>query len=226
MDGTWSIIRIAFRFPFGGHIYDGELGKQSGVPRLLAEVFLKNRGFFVAWESYDMDERWLTKCVVVGGVRCEDTEEAVAIAENLRDGLLKCDCSMYDTRWSDPGQDWREVLNEGRLFGVEEQDAAFKEEWIGKGWQWSKAWEAFNAEEQEVEEWLKREDFNGEEVLTLEALLRKKARGFRAGQVLGESSFKEVDREMKKRIERRITGEMEMIRMCDGWWARFAGVKR
>ena len=225
----WSTFRAVFTYPEGCEIVEGVKGPQRGVPRLLTEVFLMKEGFFVAWQSVGEDGMRWSKCIVLGGVRCSDTQEAKAIGERLREGLSKCDCSVLVTCWNDPEQDWRIAFEEGPWFGLKDEQLDSMKRWFGDVQYWLKVWEAFGVEQQKVEKWLRRDDFEGEEVVSVQALIWRYSKtmidGLVANKDFGDER-KMFDRRMGEKMKEWNDVEVSNLVLrecCETWWRKVTG---
>ena len=216
MDGTWSVITLGFTC---------DTGTRGEIARLLVQAFLKEEcGWFTAWEPYVSDGRY----VVLGGIRCKDTEERKVRMERLREGLAKCNCFVVALECSDTWCGGRQESLDGEVRGsrVVRMDGVLG---IDPFSCWWNRWEAFDVEPGKADEWLKRDDFDGEEMESLEVLVRMLDDEEMMEQVLSDEEVEERRprrKELEKRTEERMLRLLEwrsVQEMCDRWLARTFG---
>jgi len=231
----WSLIKLMFvtsrRVGYEG------LEERRKLVRLLTEVFLKERrGWFTAWTAKTSLFEDANKYIVLGGVRCDDVEEAKAVGEVLRRGLSTCNCWTVGLWWSELSEDWRGALKENPWDGPEKREVAMLKGWIGDKRLWLRKWEAFGVDEEKLDQWLQRADFYGDELGSMEVLLENlrqeyagtKRKMKRMGVTLSQESrglWLAAEDDERRRIEERLKRitDSEVMKGCDTWWAKLVG---
>ena len=236
----WSVIKVmCVGMSFSRH--EVLRIKQHVVRLLVQELLWLSEGWFTVWTRESSLGAEEIKYVVLGGVRCNDASEVKAIEQSLLSGLSSCNCFPLGVWWSQPCEDWRQMLDERLWSVVKDKEVLSMQGWIEDIGQWQRTWEAFNVKQKQADEWLDRKEWSGEEWESMEALVDEfKEEHYEVMEFAKEMGCQLSDEGMRKwkdrglklrlklreRIENGVKDDMkfEWRKACDVWWAKLFGV--
>ena len=196
----WSLIRVVFMHWSGV--------EQACIVRLLTEVFVR-KGWFVTWTAGCGLVEEESKYIVLGGVKCDNVAEVEAVAGVLEGGLMGRSCFPLSVWWTEPSEDWREVLKDSPWGGLKADQVLEMKAWCGDERTWWRVWESFEIDVEKVDELLSGEDIVGNFMADMDVVTECDIEKLKLSDESGEEGEGDTSLELKK--------------MCKDWWARLNG---